>query len=44
MYLRPSKMVTQRQRPVLFTTEVIVSFLWSALGFAMLYVYLRQSF
>jgi hypothetical protein len=42
MYYRPNKVFTQRQRPVLFTTEILISFMWSGLGFAMLYIYLKQ--
>jgi hypothetical protein len=43
MLYRPNKIVTQKQKPVLFTTEVVISFMWSLLGFAMLYIFLKQS-
>ena len=41
--LKYKKWATKEANPFLFHTEIVVSILWSLLGFAILFVYLKST-
>jgi len=43
VYTRPRKSFTKKQRPVLFHAELLIAIMWSATGYAALYLYLNST-